>query len=83
MESCQHLREVEDLHEGTIVCVDCGLVKDQYFTHNFSKDVLDQPAIASQSKCLSGTILDKVNLAEYFTDFIEKTWQLMGRVIKT
>jgi len=34
MNLCNHLNEIIDVREGTIVCTDCGIVKDLYYTNN-------------------------------------------------
>jgi transcription initiation factor TFIIIB Brf1 subunit/transcription initiation factor TFIIB len=34
MISCQHEIDIIDPHEGTIICTNCGLVKDLYFQEN-------------------------------------------------
>lgn len=66
MDNCKHSNDVIDSREGTIICVDCGLVKDLYFT--------DDKKLYNQSKpnqySLIDNMLDKFNISEYYSSNI-------------
>lgn len=34
METCLHINDITDIHEGTIICTDCGVIKDIYYENN-------------------------------------------------
>ena len=60
MNNCKHLDEIEDYHEGTIICKDCGLVKDSIFiSQNISNIKLLTPYESNTS--ILSNILDKIN----------------------
>lgn len=72
MNSCKHLDEIEDYHEGTIICKDCGLVKDSIFiSQNISNIKLLTPYESNTS--ILSNILDKINAPEYYSDEIAST----------
>jgi len=79
MAKCEHLREVIDEHEGSIICVDCGLVKDRHFTDNISRNSTWQNRHLSTTKCLSSVILDKMNFPESYANLIEKNLSDAGK----
>jgi flavodoxin len=40
--SCSHLYEIIDQREGNIICEECGLVIDRYYTFKFQRENFDQ-----------------------------------------
>jgi len=74
---CKHSHEVIDEHEGSVICVDCGVVKDFHFINisskEFNKETLSSP------NSLSRTILDKVNLPEHLSNFVDRNLLESGK----
>lgn len=42
IKSCEHLNKVIDEHEGTLVCISCGLVVDDQLLINYDKNYSDE-----------------------------------------
>jgi transcription initiation factor TFIIIB Brf1 subunit/transcription initiation factor TFIIB len=68
MSLCLHTNEIIDHHEGTIICVDCGIVKDTYYDCSaISKDTILQNHSSSQVE----NIVDQLHLPEEFIQVVE------------
>lgn len=68
--SCLHINQVSDLHEGTMICTDCGLVLDQIFLN----DVLDEKEIIEKKQnCMYKEMLNRLNISISKDDDCEKT----------
>jgi len=67
MASCLHFSEVIDHHEGTIICVECGVVKDViYESINISKD-LD---LKKDSLCQVKNFMEQLHVPEKFSELV-------------
>jgi len=75
---CDHTNEILDEHEGYFVCTDCGLVKDQYFTQNVQ--LKSKKDFKCGAESLTKNILDKINMAEYYTDCIDSNLASKGKI---
>jgi transcription initiation factor TFIIIB Brf1 subunit/transcription initiation factor TFIIB len=67
MDECKHENEIVDQHEGSIICTDCGLVKDQYFKNeqfNYDSYSISNPL------SLVENILEQLHLPLQFTEII-------------
>lgn len=88
MIGCQHVRDITDQHEGTIICIDCGVVKDvvydiKFYEHsNFEKinsfdeveNILDQLHIPRQySEIINSSIYTKKKKARLSLKSLQKT----------
>ncbi len=68
MNSCTHFNETIDVHEGSIICTDCGLVKDNfYYQDRTSLNYFYQNNIKNVDN-----FLDKFNFSEYFSTNVGK-----------
>jgi transcription initiation factor TFIIIB Brf1 subunit/transcription initiation factor TFIIB len=66
MSGCSHTNEIIDHHEGTIICTDCGIVKDTYYDIIVSKnDFLKRDSLNQIEN-----IMDHLHLPEEFTELI-------------
>jgi len=69
---CKHVRRIDDMREGTEVCIDCGLVlNDKIFVHheiNFNQDTEN-----SNVKSEIIEMLERLNLPKAYLENIEKT----------
>lgn len=69
MTSCLHANEIIDHHEGTIICVECGIVKDVYYDYNNVKNNED-PFIQKDLLCQIGNFVDQLHLPREFIQII-------------
>jgi|LakMenE01Jun11ns_1017448.scaffolds.fasta_scaffold9932341_4 hypothetical protein len=66
MSGCSHTNEIIDHHEGTIICTDCGIVKDTYYDIIVSKnDFLKRDSLGQIEN-----IMDHLHLPAEFTELI-------------
>jgi len=75
---CEHLNEIEDQQEGSIVCTDCGLViSDQYFVAHYTPLQPDESNFAN-IRWLEKTkdILDKIHMPLTFAEPIVNRFQI-------
>lgn len=63
IKTCGHLNEVTDEHEGTIICIDCGLVLSNHFFFEENKQSDNK-----NDKEAYKEILSKLNLSEMIAD---------------
>lgn len=65
VETCSHLNEVIDEHEGTTICIDCGLViSDKIF-------IYDDKYVQKKDNEICKEILARLNLSENIADEIK------------
>jgi len=64
MFDCDHENEITDHHEGTIICIKCGLVKDSYYL----QPVMDMKNNNTDSTV--DTIIDKCQLPDFYSNQI-------------
>ena len=73
---CLHTNEIADYHEGNIVCVDCGVVRDCIYESNSQmlENIVQPNDIPSpgeqQNREVIKDMLDRLNLPEKHVDFI-------------
>lgn len=68
MNTCNHSEEIIDVHEGSVVCVGCGLVKENYY---YQEHIPQNPE-KQNNFLVVDNFLDKFNFTEYFADNINK-----------
>jgi len=70
-DSCQHLRQIEDYHEGTIICVSCGLVISNLFLNQL--ECVSQIDSQEQNKILIEiqNLLDRIHVPICYAHHIE------------
>lgn len=74
---CKHLNQLEDQHEGTIVCTDCGLViSEQLFTSTFCPQPIFEPSSQRQEIL---EILERLNLSKKYVQNVEKSINEMSK----
>jgi transcription initiation factor TFIIIB Brf1 subunit/transcription initiation factor TFIIB len=75
--SCSHLYEIIDQREGNIICEECGLVIDRYYTFKFQRENFDQiENISSFEKDFVYETLERLNLPKSFSSYIFKNISL-------
>jgi transcription initiation factor TFIIIB Brf1 subunit/transcription initiation factor TFIIB len=67
MTSCTHNNEIIDSHEGTIICTDCGVVKDPYYLCDYKNN---DSNIAINSSGQVENILEQLNVPQQFNEII-------------
>jgi len=73
MVKCLHLNETVDIHEGSIICTDCAVVKDSYYVEDFRSAYSKSYTDIKYDTSLKGVILDRVNCSDYFTSDVEES----------
>lgn len=66
MSDCLHTEEIIDHHEGTIICTDCGVVKDPYYDATIQKDNF----LKRDSLCEIENFMDQLHLPSEFIELI-------------
>jgi len=74
MSICIHENEITDLHEGTIVCVDCGIVKDVFYVNNEKSQYLQSNNYLGQVE----NILEYLHLPQQFSERVILNLQDLG-----
>ena len=79
MDICSHFNDIIDTHEGTIICIDCGFVKGQYFDEKNHKkhDVIINNSLGDVEN-----IIDQLNLSQQFSETIHRNLLLNGSQFK-
>jgi transcription initiation factor TFIIIB Brf1 subunit/transcription initiation factor TFIIB len=67
IKNCEHISQVIDEHEGSIICTDCGLVINQYFINDHMID--DNPL--ENNSCQE--FLERMNITMPLDNEIKKT----------
>jgi hypothetical protein len=65
---CRHENDIIDQHEGTIICTDCGTVKDLYYCE-FNKQYI--PKIENNTYGQIENLLEQLHLPEQFSSTIK------------
>jgi transcription initiation factor TFIIIB Brf1 subunit/transcription initiation factor TFIIB len=68
MSNCQHENDIIDPHEGTIICTNCGLVKDLYFQENNNSF---EPPITDDLLGQVENILEQLHIPQQFSNIIK------------
>jgi len=68
METCLHINDITDIHEGTIICTDCGVIKDIYYENNHG--TFDK-VIKKDSTGDVKNMLEQLHLPQQFSETIE------------
>ena len=69
-DTCKHLNQIIDEHEGTYICTDCAFVISNFFCEeNFP--IQDKNLIFEQTE--TSEILSRLNLPDSFKNFISET----------
>jgi hypothetical protein len=82
MNSCEHKEEVIDQHEGSIICINCGIVKDVVYESKncIAPSFLQEKNYSAQSKLsYIDNILDKLNFSDYYQECLNKDIPLKKR----
>lgn len=67
MASCLHNNEVTDPHEGTIICMSCGIVKDVIYEN---VNILKDHEMVKDPLCQVGNFIEQLHLPEEFSKLI-------------
>ncbi len=70
MNSCLHINEVIDQHEGFFVCVDCGYVKDSCFSELLHSISDKNVAININTFGETENILEQFHVPEHFSQIV-------------
>lgn len=63
MSDCNHTEEIIDAREGVFVCIQCGLVKDQFYY----QDKVTEKQCNQNNVSIVDNFLDKFNFSEYYS----------------
>lgn len=77
MDDCSHQNEIIDYHEGTIVCTDCGIIKDFYFENTINPII---PQVENNSYGEIENVLDRLHIPDQFSNIINNN--LSSRITK-
>jgi transcription initiation factor TFIIIB Brf1 subunit/transcription initiation factor TFIIB len=66
--TCEHLNEVVDEREGTVICVDCGLVLSQYFIPQTNTNFCGGTFLVEEIK----EVLERLHFPQSFSEDIFK-----------
>lgn len=58
--SCLHINQISDIHEGSYVCTDCGLVLDQIYLCDFEKE---KEQTEKNVPCMYQEMLERLNIS--------------------
>lgn len=74
--SCQHINIIEDHHEGTVVCVGCGLVLSNLFQHQIDC-LMTHSETQTQTDILSDiqNLLDRIHVPVCYAHQIESYYK--------
>lgn len=75
-DNCRHENEIIDPHEGTIICTNCGLVKDLYFQENFKSQ---ESPITNNLLGQVENILEQLHLPQQFSSIIRNNLDNLKR----
>lgn len=76
MDLCEHNEEIIDQHEGSIICANCGLVKDVlYESKTLAPSVTENFHIGNEAVSKMSyidNILDKINFSDYYQECLNR-----------
>lgn len=76
MKNCLHFNDIIDHREGTIICIDCGIVKDNYYEN---KIISAENEIGSNSLGEIENILDQLHMPEELSSIITGNLQMSNK----
>lgn len=70
--SCEHLNQADDLREGTVVCLTCGLVLSNLYLDQISSPSQQQSLTEEFSLAEIQNLLDRIHIPTSYCHFIMK-----------
>lgn len=77
--NCQHMNEIVDEREGTIICSDCGLVISNFYLSQPQPQHINIPGFSSVQEEIS-ELLERLNLPQCFSEDIYNNLQNSKKV---